>query len=88
MEDGQRIWREMEEVDSGDAAHANWPDRFFAKIVDLFLAHSGNKGGRVGAAMAYIISSNALLEFALGVMKAVAADACAADDLEIQDGQS
>jgi len=35
MEDGRRVWRDMEEFDtSGDGVHANWPDRFFAKIAD------------------------------------------------------
>jgi aminoglycoside 3-N-acetyltransferase len=38
MENGCRVWCAMEEFDtSGDGAHANWPDRFFAKIVDSFL---------------------------------------------------
>ena len=36
--DGQIVWREVEEVNTaGDGAHANWPDRFFALIVDGYL---------------------------------------------------
>ena len=32
MENGCRVWRAMEEFDtSDDGAHANWPDRFFAR---------------------------------------------------------
>ena len=47
LEDGRRVWRTMEEFDtSGDGAHANWPDRFFAKIVDSLLILAGNHGAR------------------------------------------
>lgn len=83
VEDCRRVWRDMEEFDtSGDGVHANWPDRFFAKIVDSYLTKSGNSGGQVGDAMAYILSADALLDFALPLMKAVAADPLAADCLE------
>jgi aminoglycoside 3-N-acetyltransferase len=89
MEDGRGVWRDMEELDtSGDGVHANWPERFFAKIVDSYLAKSGNKGGRVGDAMAYILPAGELLDFALPLMKAVAADRLAAGCLEEQCGHS
>lgn len=80
-EDGRRVWRDMEEVDTGDRAHANWPDRFFAKITDRHLAATHNRGGRVGNAMCYLLSARELLEFALPIMRAVATDARAADPL-------
>jgi aminoglycoside 3-N-acetyltransferase len=74
-EKGCRVWRVMEEVDtSGDGAHANWPDRFFAKIVDGLLTASGNLGGRVGNAMTYVLSARELLDFARPHMTAVAAE--------------
>lgn len=83
MENGCRVWRAMEEFDtSGDGAHANWPDRFFAKIVDSLLTKTCNNGGRVGGAMTYMLSARELLEFALPLMKAVAADPLAADSLQ------
>jgi aminoglycoside 3-N-acetyltransferase len=76
MENSCRVWRAMEEFDtSGDGVHANWPDRFFAKIIDSLLTKTGNSGARVGNAMAYIVSARELLDFALPLMKAVAADA-------------
>ncbi|MGA8026584.1 MAG: hypothetical protein WB992_05520, partial [Bryobacteraceae bacterium] len=76
------VWRAMEEFDtSGDGVHANWPDRFFAKIVDTLLTNTGNNGARVGNAMTYILSAHELLEFALPIMKDVAADPLAADSL-------
>lgn len=73
MEDGVRVWRAMEEFDTSDSgAHANWPDRFFANIVDGLIAESGNRGARVGNAMAYLLSARELFDLAAPVMKAVA----------------
>jgi aminoglycoside 3-N-acetyltransferase len=80
-EGGQRVWREMEEVDTSDRAHPNWPDRFFARLVDTHLANTGNPGGLVGAARCYLLAAGELLPFALSMMEAVAADATAAERL-------
>jgi aminoglycoside 3-N-acetyltransferase len=83
LENGCRVWHPMEEFDtSGDGVHANWPDRFFARIIDSFLNKAGNNGTRVGDAIAYILSARELLDFALPVMKAVAADPRAAELLK------
>jgi aminoglycoside 3-N-acetyltransferase len=79
QEEGRRVWRPQEEVDSsGDGAHANWPDRFFARITDSYLTAHPHGRGRVGHAMSYLFSAKGLLAFALPVMRAVAADANAA----------
>jgi aminoglycoside 3-N-acetyltransferase len=79
---GARVWREMEEFDTADAgAHANWPPRFFARIVDTYLARTNNPGARVGDAESFLVDARGLLVFALEVMKAVAADAAAASAL-------
>ena len=73
LENGKRVWRDMEEFDTGDAGvHANWPDRFFARIVDGYLAHSGNVGGFVGNARSFVIPARDLLAFALASMTSVA----------------
>lgn len=83
MDDGRQVWRDVEEFDtSGDGAHANWPDRFFAKIVDSYLNRVENKGGLVGNAATYLLSARELFDFALPTMKAVAADPLAAGCLE------
>ena len=75
LDNGRRVWRTMEEFDTSAAgAHANWPDRFFATIVDGLLTKTANSGARVGEAMTYILSANELLDFALPRMKDVAAD--------------
>ena len=72
-EDGRRVWRDMEEFDTAEAAHRNWPDRFFARIVDAHLTRTKNEGSHVGDAKSFLIESRALLDFALPVMKSVAA---------------
>jgi hypothetical protein len=64
-----------------DGVHANWPDRFFGKIVDAFLTATGNQGGRVGNAMSYILRARGLLDFASPLMEAVAKNPRAADHL-------
>jgi hypothetical protein len=89
MEKQHRVLREMEEFDtSSDGVHGNWPDRFFTRIVDGYFAKSGNKCGRVGDAMTYVLSARELLDFALRSMQPVAADRVAADDLEELPGHS
>lgn len=81
-ENGLRVWREMEEYDTADAgAHPHWPPRFFARIVDSYLTRTGNTGARVGDAPSFLLDARGLLEFAQGVMQAVAADPSAAAGL-------
>jgi aminoglycoside 3-N-acetyltransferase len=81
-ENGRRVWREMEEIDTSDgAAHANWPDRFFARLVDTYLARTSNSGGQVGDAQCFLLDSRGLLDFSSSVMKLVAADRTAANSL-------
>jgi aminoglycoside 3-N-acetyltransferase len=74
-QDGVRTWRDMEEFDTSDAgAHPNWPDRFFARLVDGLLEETANHGGRVGDAQCFLLDSRALLEYALHRMTAVACE--------------
>ncbi len=80
--DGERVWRESAEVDSGYGAHANWPDRLFARIVGATLARgTGTAIARVGDAWACRLDAAALLDVAVPAMEAIAADATAADRL-------
>jgi aminoglycoside 3-N-acetyltransferase len=72
---GGRVWREMAEVDTAEAAHASWPDRFFAQIVDGHLAQTGNTGVRVGDAQAFLIDARGLLAHALAAMVTRAGEA-------------
>lgn len=81
-ENGTRVWRWMEEVDTSDGgAHPHWPDRFFARIVDAHLRRTGNSGGRVGDAATFLIEARDLLSLALEMMPAVAANPAAAASL-------
>jgi aminoglycoside 3-N-acetyltransferase len=80
---GRKIWREMEEFDTSSAGvHANWPDRFFARLVDSHLSATGNEGGPVGDAWCWLLSARELLQFARPVMERLATDRHAADGLE------
>ncbi|MQA29609.1 MAG: hypothetical protein GEU82_07200 [Luteitalea sp.] len=75
VENGRRVWREMEEFETSDqGAHPNWPDRFFARLLDTYLAQTDNRGGRVGAAQCFLLDCRGLLGLALSVMTDVAAD--------------
>ena len=80
-EQGVRVWRDMAEVDTSSGAHANWPDRFFARIVAAYLAETNNTGGRVGDARAYLLDAPALHDLAVATMERVASDPRAADAL-------
>jgi aminoglycoside 3-N-acetyltransferase len=64
-----RVWRDMEEFDTADAgAHPNWPPRFFAHIVDTYLAQTNNRGALVGDAPCVLIEARGLLHIALRLM--------------------
>src|SRR5205807_10529733 len=61
------------EVNSdGDGAHANWPDRFFALLVDDFVARfQGTPAcsrGSVGDSDAILIDAHALVRHAAPIM--------------------
>jgi len=69
LENGERVWREMEEFDTAAGAHARFPDRFFAQIVNRHLSRTRNRGGRVGHAHCFITDAKGLLELALVEMR-------------------
>jgi aminoglycoside 3-N-acetyltransferase len=74
-ENGQRVWRDMEEFDTSDqGAHPNWAERFFARLADTYLTKTNNRGGRVGDAQCFVLDARGLLPFALEVMKALGED--------------
>jgi hypothetical protein len=78
-ENGARVWREMKEVDTSKGAHANWPEDIFSRIVDAYLAETGNRGGLVGDAASFLTGARGLMDFALPLMRAVASDPRALD---------
>jgi aminoglycoside 3-N-acetyltransferase len=73
LENGERVWKEVKEVDtSSRGAHPNWPDRFFAQIVNAYLAKTHNRGGRVGHAHCFLFDARGLLALALDEMRLAA----------------
>ena len=68
-EDGRRVWRDQEEFDTAERAHPNWPERFFAQIIDAYLASAGNAGGRVGDAESFLFRAREVLDFAVPIMQ-------------------
>ncbi|MGH9201454.1 MAG: hypothetical protein ACRD2A_09475, partial [Vicinamibacterales bacterium] len=73
--DGNRVWRDMAEVDTSSAgAHANWPEHFFAQIVNGYVDVTGQQGGVVGHAHSHLIPARGLLAYAIREMERVASD--------------
>jgi aminoglycoside N3'-acetyltransferase len=73
LENGERVWKEVKEIDtSGAGAHPNWPERFFALIVNKHLAMTQNRGARVGYAHCFLIDAKGLLALALDEMQTIA----------------
>jgi len=75
LQDGRRVWRWCEEYDTSDrGAHARWPARFFAAIVDDFIArYEGSAAcarGTVGDAGSVLMDAAALVDHAIGMMVA------------------
>lgn len=74
-ERGAVAWKQMEEFDTSEAgAHPHWPERFFARLVDGFLASTTNRGAPVGDAHAYLFRTRDLLDFALPWRCSITAD--------------
>jgi len=74
LEDGQRVWREMAEYDTSAGVHPHWPEAFFARLVRGYLRETDNRGGDVGGARSYLISSAGLLRYAQPIMERLARD--------------
>jgi aminoglycoside 3-N-acetyltransferase len=75
VENGVKVWRDMAEFDSsGAGVHPNWPDRFFARLVDGYLTASKNRGGLVGDAWCHLLPARELMRFARPLMERVAVD--------------
>jgi aminoglycoside 3-N-acetyltransferase len=73
MRDGKRTWVPCEEFDtSGRGVHPNWPDRFFARIVDDFIARYAATAfcsrGMVGNAESVLMDAAALVTHACPLM--------------------
>jgi aminoglycoside 3-N-acetyltransferase len=77
LQEGRRVWRWMEEFDTAEPCHASWPSDLFRRLVDAFLATTGNSGARIGSAESHLIDARPLLAFALERMQGLADGATA-----------
>lgn len=62
IEDGQRVWVEIEEFDTTRGI-VDWPDDYFKAIANAFLAEGYGTTGQVGAAQSYLFDAASLNEF-------------------------
>jgi aminoglycoside 3-N-acetyltransferase len=73
LRDGKRVWTPCEEFDTADrGVHPNWPDRFFATIVDDFIErYNGTEHcatGKVGYSDTVLLDAAALVSHAIPIM--------------------
>lgn len=61
-------WIAIEEYDTTSRGIVDWPDRFFATIVDDFLAKEGITAGRLGRAATVLFGAQALVDHAVPMM--------------------
>jgi aminoglycoside 3-N-acetyltransferase len=65
------IWVEVEEFNSSTGIK-DWPDRFFALIVNAFIADGRSVVGRLGNAETHILDAQGLVNYAIPIMVATA----------------
>lgn len=69
LQDGQRIWADVEEYDTG-AGIVDWPGgEYFAAIAQAFIGTGRARAGQVGAACSYLFDAAALDRFAVRWME-------------------
>jgi aminoglycoside 3-N-acetyltransferase len=70
--DGQRTWVEIEECNSSTGIR-DWPERFFADIVQAFVQTPNVRTARLGDAVTHSLDARALVDFAIPIMVETAA---------------
>jgi len=71
LRDGARVWTRCREYDTSRGP-VDWPERFFATIVEDFAASGGARSGPVGHAGSLLMDAGALVDHAIGLMVAAA----------------
>jgi aminoglycoside 3-N-acetyltransferase len=66
LKDGQRVWCEVEEFDTSTGIR-QWPDRFFATILEKYIQENDIKSAKIGNALSYLISAKSLVDFAIPI---------------------
>jgi aminoglycoside 3-N-acetyltransferase len=72
LQGGARVWQDVVEYDSAHGVR-DWPDRFFAAIVEAYLAAGRARTGPVGGAISHLLPARDLVEFAVARMVEAAA---------------
>jgi aminoglycoside 3-N-acetyltransferase len=70
--DGKRTWIEIEECNSSTGIR-DWPERFFADIVQAFVQTPNVRTARLGNAVTHCLDAKALVDFAIPIMVETAA---------------
>ena len=66
LKDSQRMWIDVEEFDTSLGIR-QWPDRFFATIVERYFQEYGIHSKKVGQADSYLIDARSLVDFAVSI---------------------
>jgi len=66
LKDKHRVWVDVEEYDTNIGVR-QWPDRFFATILDKFLLAHVIQSGKVGMADCYLIDAKSLVDYAVPI---------------------
>lgn len=66
MKDNHKIWVDVEEYDTSIGIK-QWPDRFFADILDRHITESHIKSSKIGNADSYLIEAKPLVDFTVPV---------------------
>jgi len=69
--DGHRMWHDLEEFDTSIGIR-QWPDRFFASILEQYLEKNNIKPKKIGNADSYLIGAKSLVDFAVPIFIAAA----------------
>lgn len=65
LENGQTVWRTVEEYDTGNPVVEGLDDNYFDQVVHDFVASGGGQQGKVGAADALLVDAPAMTRFAV-----------------------
>ncbi len=66
IQNGQRVWRNVEEFDTSVGIR-QWPDRFFAIVMESYFQKYKIRPMTVGSANAYLFGVKSLVDFAVGI---------------------
>ncbi len=68
VQNGQRVWVEVEEFDTGKGI-VDWEGDYFSVIVEEYLAEGKGRSGKIGVAQSYLFDATDLHEYAMKWME-------------------